>query len=74
MNDASNFTPFDDVSRFPLSTFDDHCAPEGAAPTTRYADGIVAESERDPWLFWAVVIGCIAGMVLSVMWPMGVLS
>jgi len=68
----SDIMPFD-VSRFPLSAaFDDACAPEGAAPVTRYEDGI-AELEGDPWIFWAVVAGVIGGMLLSVAFPSGFL-
>jgi hypothetical protein len=66
----SDIMPFD-ASRFPLSAaFDDACAPEGAAPVTRYEDGI-AELEGDPWIFWAVVAGVIGGALLSVAFPMG---
>jgi hypothetical protein len=60
-----------DVAPLDVSRFPDSCAFEGAAPVVSYEDGI-REQEADPWIFWAVVIGVIGGMLLSVAFPMGV--
>ncbi len=61
-----------DVSQFPPSAaFGDECAAEGAAPVVGYEDGIRRE-ERCPWLVVAIALGAVAGMLLSVMFPMGI--
>jgi hypothetical protein len=48
-------------------------APAEACTEVGHVDSI-AEMEGDPWIFWAVVLGVVGGMVLSVMFPMGVTS
>lgn len=34
-------------------------------------DDSIREMEGDPWIFWAVVVGVIGGMLLSVAYPSG---
>lgn len=59
-----------DCSQFGPSTLPEDCAPEGAAPTVSYEDGI-ADLEADSWVYVAIALGCIGGALLSVMFPSG---
>lgn len=43
----------------------DSCAQEGRIERVSYEEGI-AQMEADPWVFWAVVVGVIAGLLLSI--------
>jgi hypothetical protein len=66
----SDFAPLHEHSRFPVSVLDDSCATEGAAhDPIGYEEGLGPED--DPWLVAATLIGAIAGMLLSVMFPNG---
>jgi hypothetical protein len=74
MTGRSDFTPLVEHSRFPVSVLDDSCATEGAAHEPVSFEEGQAAMESDPWIFWAVVAGVIGAMLLSVAFPMGVLS
>jgi hypothetical protein len=65
---VTDVAPFE-CSRFPPSTFGDECAIEGHVTAVGYEDGLAPED--DPWLVLATLIGAIAGMLLSVMFPNG---
>jgi hypothetical protein len=66
---ATDVAPFD-CSRFPVSVLDDACATEGAAhEPVGYWAGLAAEC--DWWTVGGVVVGSIAGYVLSVLYPNG---
>lgn len=59
----------------------DACAQEGAAAPLPYAAGLtdaqrtaLAEAQCDPWLPLAMVLGAVVGLVVSVLYPLGVAS
>ena len=51
-------------SGFAADVVNENCAEEGHVHPLDYEAGI-AEMESDPWIYWAVVVGVIGGMLLS---------